>query len=91
MAAQIQNILTSSDPNELRIILRSMIHQITVTRQGTSVTGLITYYYFSQVPNKSPPGYNMSIPHIPLGAPDFRHTFTFPFSAQIRKWTKKHP
>ena len=75
-------LLSQSPPEQLRQILRGIIHQITAERDGNIIRGIITYYY--------PPPFDFApirmLPKepTPMGAQLYRQIFSYPFEAKIR-------
>lgn len=90
----IQAILANGDLQARQHLLRGFVERITVDRDGNKIIGVITYYYPPSVEqNHSPPDDSLSVPlsRSPLGAPFHRHSFTVPFTTQMRSYKRKHP
>jgi DNA invertase Pin-like site-specific DNA recombinase len=73
-------LLTTSPPETRRQILRGLVHEITAEKNGTLITGTLTYYY------PPPFDYAPMLPTepVPMGALLYRQRFTQPFEAEIK-------
>jgi hypothetical protein len=78
VSKELIQLLSHSPPERLRPILRGLIHEITSTREGNTVKGVIQYFYpFDPAPT-------LSITPGPLGAPVYRQLFSHPFEGKTR-------
>jgi len=70
--------LNHSPPEQLRQILRGIFHEITATREGNGVKGMIKYFYpFDPAPT-------LPIEPHSVGAPLYRKLFSLPFESKTR-------
>jgi hypothetical protein len=77
---EIIRLLTHSPPEQLRQLLRGLIHEVQVYREGNTITGVIQYFY----PFESAPTEMLPIEPVPVGARIYRQRFTQPFEAEIK-------
>jgi DNA invertase Pin-like site-specific DNA recombinase len=77
------HVLNRAPSEQIRQLLRGIISEITVERDGNSIKGIITYHYPPPF-DLAPTGTLLPIERSPVGALLHRQQFQFPFEIKIR-------